>query len=170
MAETVLVPEPSPAAPPAQTVPGAGATAPPGPRPTPAQQPGKPMGVPNARKGYKLTLWVSATSEAGLADVHGLLQLDGADPIPFCQLKSVQNPLARALQEAFVAVERVRARPPRMTAPPAPPATSPRPQAAAPSPARAAPATPPASPARSAPPDAATPTTRTAPVAQPSLF
>jgi hypothetical protein len=128
------------------------------------------MGVPNARKGYKLTLWVSATSEAGLADVHGLLQLDGADPIPFCQLKSVQNPLARALQEAFVAVERVRARPPRMTAPPAPPATSPRPQAAAPSPARAAPATPPASPARFAPPDAATPTTRTAPVAQPSLF
>ena len=29
--------------------------------------------------------------------------------MPFCQLKSVSNPLARALQEAFVAVERARA-------------------------------------------------------------
>ena len=77
----------------------------------------KPSTVPNAGKGYKLTLWVTATTEAGTADVNGLLQLDGADPTPFCQLKSVNNPLARALQEAFVAVERARARPPKMTAP-----------------------------------------------------
>jgi hypothetical protein len=53
--------------------------------------------VPNSRKGYKLTLVVSAMSEAGLADAHGMLQLDGADPVPFCRLKNVQNPLARAL-------------------------------------------------------------------------
>jgi hypothetical protein len=80
--------------------------------------------VPNARKGYKLTLWVTATTEAGLADVHGLLQLDGADPVPFCHLKGVQNPLARALQEAYMAVVRVRAKPPRMGAPPVVAATA----------------------------------------------
>jgi hypothetical protein len=73
--------------------------------------------VPNSRKGYKLTLVVSAISEAGLADAHGMLQLDGADPVPFCRLKNVQNPLARALQEAFLAVERVRAKPPKMVTP-----------------------------------------------------
>src|SRR5918912_1306573 len=113
-------------------------TAPPRPHPKTAQAPGlapRPAAVPNARKGYKLTLWVSAMTEAGLADVHGLLQLDGADPIPFCQLKGVPNPLGRALQEAFVAVERVRARPPRMSAPPAAAAapSGARPQAAVPS-------------------------------------
>jgi len=60
----------------------------------------RPGAVPNGRKGDKLTLWVSSASEVGLADVHGLLQLDGADPVPFCQLRDVQNPLAGALQEA----------------------------------------------------------------------
>ena len=58
----------------------------------------KTSALPNGRKGYKLTLVVSATSEAGLADAHGMLQLDGADPVPFCRLKNVQNPLARALR------------------------------------------------------------------------
>jgi hypothetical protein len=129
--------------------------------------------VPNARKGYKLTLWVSAMTEAGLADVHGLLQLDGADPIPFCQLKGVQNPLARALQEAHLAVQRVRAKPPRMSGPPVAPQAASRPQppaapGAAASPPEAggpqrAPATP-KTPAASAPP------TRRDPIAQGSLF
>src|SRR5579859_4086306 len=77
----------------------------------------KTTAVPNSRKGYKLTLVVSAISEAGLADAHGMLQLDGADPVPFCRLKNVRNPLARALQEAFLAVERVRAKPPKMVTP-----------------------------------------------------
>ena len=128
--------------------------------------------VPSARKGYKLTLWVSATTEAGLADVHGLLQLDGTDPIPFCQLKGVPNPLSRALQEAFVAVEQVRAKPPRMTAPPAAPAapTGARPQAAVPSARPAAPAAPPELPAASPATPPASPTRKPAPVAQPSLF
>jgi hypothetical protein len=84
---------------------------------TPTTTPTGRTPVPNARKGYKLTLWVSATSETGVADVHGLLQLDGADPIPFCRLKSVQKPLLRALQEAHLAVERARIQPPRMCAP-----------------------------------------------------
>ena len=48
-------------------------------------------------------------SEAGYADVHGLIQLDGADPTPFCRLKAVPSPLVRALQEAYVAVEQMRA-------------------------------------------------------------
>lgn len=76
--------------------------------------------IPNARKGFRLTLWVSPTDETGLADAHGFLQLDGADPVPFCQLKAVPNPLARALQAAYVAIEQVRARPPRMPPPTAP--------------------------------------------------
>src|SRR6266542_483400 len=69
----------------------------------------KTSALSNSRKGYKLTLVISATTKAGLADAHGILQLDGADPIPFCRLKGVQNPLSRALQEAYLAVERVRA-------------------------------------------------------------
>lgn len=68
--------------------------------PATARANARPTPVPSACKGYKLTLWVSAMSEAGLADVHGLLQLDGADPVPFCHIKEVPNPLARALQEA----------------------------------------------------------------------
>ncbi len=86
---------------------------------------GKSPTVPDARKGYKLTLWVSATSDAGVADVHGLVQLDGADPIPFCRLRGVQNPLASALQEAYLAVERVRVKPPRMVGPPVASAAAP---------------------------------------------
>jgi hypothetical protein len=35
----------------------------------------RPATIPNGRKGYKLTLWVSPTTEDGLADAHGLLQL-----------------------------------------------------------------------------------------------
>ncbi len=133
----------------------------------------KPATVPNARKGYKLTLWVTATTEAGLADVNGLVQLDGADPIPFCQLKSVNNPLARALQEAFVAVERARARPPKMTAPaPSPPAAPPavpQPPTARPhnTPHKAASAVAPAVPALLS---AGSPTPSKSPAAQPSLF
>jgi hypothetical protein len=82
----------------------------------------KSTSIPNTRKGFKLTLWVSSTSEDGSSDVHGLLQLDGADPVPFCRLVGVANPLARALQEAYMAVERVRAKPPRMSVPTASPA------------------------------------------------
>lgn len=139
---------------------------------------GRSPSVPNARKGYKLTLWISATSDAGLADVHGLLQLDGADPIPFCRVKGVANPLARALQEAYVAVERARAKPPRMVAPTPSPTSAlanPRPTEASrsvgpsvPSPCVSAPVTPatttyaPAAPAARPNP--------TEPVAQPSLF
>ncbi len=67
--------------------------------------------ISNALKGFKLTLWVSEVTEQGLADVHGLLQLEGADPVPFCRIEGVPNPLARALQEAYAAVERVRAKP-----------------------------------------------------------
>jgi hypothetical protein len=136
--------------------------------------------VSNARKGYRLTLWVSASSEAGLADVHGLLQLDGADPIPFCQLKGVQNPLARAWQEAFLAVAQVRAKPPKMSAaapgPPGAPAPLPAGPVPLPPSAAAAPTSPPAAGAQpqapaSAPPSAAAPATNTAaPQAQPSLF
>jgi hypothetical protein len=123
--------------------------------------------VPSARKGYKLTLWVSATSESGLADVHGLIQLDGADPTPFCRLKAVPNPLARALQEAYVAVEQVRAKPPRMAAPSPATMSTQRPPQSAPRPglppdgAAAQAASPVAPPTR--PKDAA-------PAAQPTLF
>ncbi len=126
----------------------------------------KTSALPNSRKGYKLTLLVSVTSEAGLADAHGMLQLDGADPVPFCRLKNVQNPLARALQEAFLAVERVRAKPPKMAAPsvataPAPvgtqrPAPHPRPAPESPgqpAAASARPAGPPAQPKQAAPVD-----------------
>ena len=112
MPEPVLVTEPDSLPPPAQAAPVASGTALPGPGASTAQPPGtspKPATVPNARKGYKLTLWVSATTDAGVSDVNGLLQLDGADPVPFCMLKAVRNPLARALQEAYVAIERVRA-------------------------------------------------------------
>jgi hypothetical protein len=72
----------------------------------------RPGSTPNSRKCYKLTLWVSATSEDGLADAHGLLQLEGADPIPFCQLRGVQNPRSSAPGS----VPR-RPTPPRETAP-----------------------------------------------------
>ena len=125
MPEPVLVTEPDSPPPPAQAVPVASGTGLPGPGASSAQPPTtppKPLTVPNARKGYKLTLWVSATTDAGVSDVNGLLQLDGADPVPFCMLKGVRNPLARALQEAYVAIERVRAKPPRMAAPTAGPA------------------------------------------------
>jgi hypothetical protein len=138
-----------------------------------AAAPNKPAAIPNARKGYKLTLWVSETSEAGVADVNGLVQLDGADPTPFCQLKSVNNPLARALQEAFVAVERARARPPKMTAPapasPAAPAAVPQPPVTRPNntPHKTASAVPPTAPALLS---AGSPTRSKLPAAQPSLF
>ena len=123
--------------------------------------------IPSARKGYKLTLWVSATSDMGLADVHGLIQLDGADPTPFCRLKAVPNPLARALQEAYVAVEQVRARPPRMAAPSSAPAPSQRPAQGA-----SRPAVPPTGAAPHAAPQAAAParSKSAATPAQPSLF
>lgn len=133
----------------------------------------KPATVPNARKRYKLTLWVSPVTDLGLTDVHGLLQLDGADPIPFCQLKSVNNPLPRALQEAFVAVERARARPPKMTGPaaasPAPPPAVPQPSASGP---RNAPhkTTSAVAPAAPAPLSAGSHTPSKLPAAQPSLF
>jgi hypothetical protein len=156
------------------------------PRPTATAAPGagapaatastpRTTAVPNSRKGYKLTLVVSAISEAGLADAHGMLQLDGADPVPFCRLKNVQNPLARALQEAFLAVERVRAKPPKMVTPtvitpPAPvgtarPAPHPRPTSSAqqsPGQPAAAPPTRPAGPP--------VPPKQAAPVGQPTLF
>jgi hypothetical protein len=114
LADPVLIPDPDP--PPATTT---GASRPGESTPTAQRQvtPSRPASIPNSRKGYKLTLWVSTSSEDGLADAHGLLQLEGADPIPFCQLRGVQNPLARALQEAFLAIQRVRAKPPRMSAP-----------------------------------------------------
>jgi hypothetical protein len=83
----------------------------------PAASHARPRALPNARKGFKLTLWISPTDDNGLADAHGFLQLDSADPVPFCRLKAVPNPLARALQEAYVAIETVRAKPPRMSAP-----------------------------------------------------
>ena len=165
MAEPILVSEAltHPSAPPAS-----GTAPPPAQGVTTAQPPTshKPTTIPNARKGYKLTLWVTATDDAGLADVNGLIQLDGADPIPFCHLKGVQNSLARALQEAYVAIERVRARPPKMVAPavtPAAPPTAPAVTPAAPptvsraksAPAASAPATQPqARPASSMPPAA----------------
>ena len=175
------MPEPGPSSAPAGAAPPtptARTASPPDPtRPaTPAgAQPAanKPATVPNARKGYKLTLWVTATTEVGLADVNGLLQLDGADPTPFCQLKSVNNPLARALQEAFVAVERARARPPKMTAPapapPASPAAVPQPPATRPNttPHKTASAVPPTAPALL---PAGSPTRSKLPAAQPSLF
>jgi len=134
----------------------------------------KTSALPNGRRGYKLTLVVSATSEAGLADAHGMLQLDGADPIPFCRLKSVQNPLARALQEAFLAVARVRAKPPKMVPPPI--ATAPAPagtQRPAPHPrptprAQQSPGQPAGPPTRPAGPP--TPPKQAAPVGQPTLF
>jgi len=134
--------------------------------------------VPNARKGYKLTLWISATSDIGAADVHGLLQLDGADPIPFCRMKAVSNPLARALQEAYIAVERARAKPPKMAVPsPSPPsapasppqAGAPRAVGATPSPPRVSAPILPVAPARTPAAPTAGPKT-TEPVAQPSLF
>ena len=128
----------------------------------------KSSALSNRRKGYKLTLVISATTEAGLADAHGILQLDGADPIPFCRLKDVQNPLAGALQEAYLAVERVRAKPPKMAAPPmaaapaAPVAVRTRPaphahgSASQPAAAPARPAAPPAPLKQAAPVDQAT--------------
>ncbi len=135
---------------------------------------GRPPSVPNARKGYKLTLWISPTSDAGLADVHGLLQLDGADPIPFCRVKAVANPLARALQEAYVAVERARAKPPRMAAPtPSPtsqtPTEAPHPVGPPARPPRVSAPAAPAAPTRTPAAAAAGPKTAE-PVAQPSLF
>jgi hypothetical protein len=145
----VVVGDPAPPPPspgPAVTAPSAGN----GTRPTTASTP-RTSALPNSRKGYKLTLVVSPTTEAGLADAHGMLQLDGADPIPFCRLKDVQNPLARALQEAFLAVERVRAKPPKMAAPstvtvpaasPAPSPTAPRPTQKPPAHSRSTPGVP----------------------------
>jgi len=132
----------------------------------------KTAALPNSRKGYKLTLVVSPTSEAGLADAHGMLQLDGADPVPFCRLKNVANPLATALQDAFLKLERVRAKPPKMVAPtvPTPPAaagtqrptTHPTPSA------QQSPGQPAGTPTRPAGPPA--PPKQAAPVGQPTLF
>jgi hypothetical protein len=186
MPEPVLVTEPDSSPLLAQAPRIASGTALPGPGASTAQlpiTPPKPATVPNARKGYKLTLWVSATTDAGVSDVNGLLQLDGADPVPFCMLKGVRNPLARALQEAYVAIERVRAKPPRMAAPTASPAGPqhgpPRPQSAprATAAARHPPATPSTSRAAgevgsapTPPPDPPTPTRRPAMSQQASLF
>ena len=186
MPEPVLVTEPDSPPPPAQAVPVASGTGLPGPGASTAHPPitpPKPATVPNARKGYKLTLWVSATTDAGVSDVNGLLQLDGADPVPFCVLKAVRNPLARALQEAYVAIERVRAKPPRMAAPTAGPAAPqhgpPRPQSAprATAAARHPPVTPSTSSAAgevgaapTPPPDPPTPTRHPATSQQASLF
>jgi hypothetical protein len=133
---------------------------------TPTTTPTGRTPVPNARKGYKLTLWVSATSETGAADVHGLLQLDGADPIPFCRLKSVQNPLLRALQEAHLAVERARARPPRMSTPSTAAAAPRPPRPTVPPTVAPTPVPPPAAPAPSDGPTSPP----TPPPAQPALF
>ena len=186
MPEPVLVTEPDSPPPPAQAPRIASGTALPGPGASTAQPPitpPKPATVPNARKGYKLTLWVSATTDAGVSDVNGLLQLDGADPVPFCMLKGVRNPLARALQEAYVAIERVRAKPPRMAAPSAGPVAPqhgpPRPQSAPR--ATAAGRHPPATPSTSRtagevgaapapPPEPPTPARRPATSHQASLF
>ena len=186
MPEPVLVTEPDSPPPPAQAAPVASGTDLPGPGASTAQPPftpPKPATVPNARKGYKLTLWVSATTDAGVSDVNGLLQLDGADSVPFCMLKAVRNPLARALQEAYLAIERVRAKPPRMAAPSAGPVAPqhgpPRPQSAprATEAARHPPATPSTSRAAAAvnaaptpPPEPPTPTRRPATSQQASLF
>jgi hypothetical protein len=102
-----------------------------------------------------------------VADVHGLVQLDGADPVPFCQLKQVHNPLAQALQEAYLAIDRIRARPPRMAAPaPAAPAVR-RPESAPASPKAAA--SPPPIPTPHQPPATANPP-KQKPVGQQSLF
>jgi hypothetical protein len=131
----------------------------------PANNHARPRALPNARKGFKLTLWISSTDDNGLADAHGFLQLDGADPVPFCRLKAVPNPLARALQEAYIAIETVRAKPPQMN----PPITSQvRPTTATQR--RATPAT--ASPAHQPAEPVARPTVAktTAARAQPSLF
>jgi hypothetical protein len=165
LADPVLIPEPSPT--PATTT---GASRP-GESTTTVQRqatPSRPASIPNSRKGYKLTLWVSATSEDGLADAHGLLQLEGADPIPFCQLRGVQNPLARALQEAFLAIQRVRAKPPRMSAPATGAATPTRRPTVPTSATTPAPPTRPPAPASTAAASAAT--DRRKPVGQPSLF
>jgi hypothetical protein len=186
MPERVLVTEPDSPPLPAQAAPGASGTAPPGRGASIAQPPAtppRPATVPNARKGYKLTLWVAATTDTGVCDVNGLLQLDGADPVPFCQLKAVRNPLARALQEAYVAIERVRAKPPRMAAPSVGPsgprADIRRPQSAphATMPAGHLPATPttsgtaaPVGPVPAPPPEPSTPSRRTAASQQASLF
>src|ERR1700730_1132883 len=134
----------------------------------------KTSALPNGRKGYKLTLVVSATSEAGLADAHGMLQLDGADPVPFCRLKNVQNPLAGALQDAHLAIQRARAKPPKIAAPSVPAALAPvarqRPVPPPRPPPRAQepPSRPAAASTRPAGPPA--PPKQAAPVDQPALF
>ena len=167
LADPVLIPEPDHPPPTTTTA------SPPDQAATTAQRPAaasRPGSIPNSRKGYKLTLWVSATSEDGLADAHGLLQLEGADPIPFCQLRGVQNPLARALQDAFLAIQRVRAKPPRMSTPTTGAAAPARPHAA---PARATattPASPPRSPAPASTPPEPAAANKQKPVGQPSLF
>lgn len=146
--------------------PAPGQTAAQSPSPSvPAASYARTRAVPNARKGFKLTLWISSTDDNGLADAHGFLQLDGADPVPFCRLKAVPNPLARALQEAYIAIESVRAKPPRMSAPSAPQVRPTAPVAQRPDPATASPADEPAGPV-ARPTVAKTSAAR----AQPSLF
>jgi hypothetical protein len=172
--EGTLVIVGDPARPPTSPRPTASAAPPGAGAPATATSTPKTTAVPNSRKGYKLTLMVSAISEAGLADAHGMLQLDGADPVPFCRLKNVQNPLARALQEAFLAVERVRAKPPKMLTPavitPSAPvgAARPAPQPRSTPRAQQSPGQPAASPTKPAGPPA--PPKPTAPVGQPTLF
>src|SRR5947209_2912609 len=112
-------------------------------------------------------------TEAGLANVHGLLQLDGADPVPFCQLRGVQNPLARALQEAYLAIQRARAKPPRMNAPATGSAALTRPHAPPPQLTPAPATTPeplPRSPAPPSTPSESAAANKRKPVGQPSLF
>jgi hypothetical protein len=169
MPEPVLVTEPDSPPLTAQAPPVGSGTPPPAPGASTAQPPitpPKPATVPN-----------------GVSDVNGLLQLDGADPVQFCVLKAVRNPLARALQEAYVAIERVRAKPPRMAAPSAGPGAPqhgpPRPQSAPRATAAAwhspaTPSTPRAAAAVSAaptpPPEPLTPTRRPATSQHASLF
>ena len=131
----------------------------------PAASHDRPRALPNTRNGFKLTLWISSTDENGLADAHGFVQLDGADPVPFCRLKAVPNPLSRALQEAYIAIESVRAKPPHMSAP-----TTPQVRPAAATPRRPSPPTTPRSVQSSEPVARPIAAKTAAPRAQPSLF
>ena len=100
--------------------------------------------------------------------------LDGADPGPVLPLKNVQNPLARALQDAHLAIQRARAKPPKMAAPSVPAAPAPVgrqrpvPPRARGTRAQESPSRPAAASARPAGPPA--PPKQAAPVDQPALF
>src|SRR5258707_109414 len=83
MPEPVLITEPDSPPPPAQAAPVASGTALPGPGASTAQPPitpPKPLTVPNSRKGYKLTLWVSATT----GDCGPLVHISRRAALPAC--------------------------------------------------------------------------------------